>query len=239
MESSSMIAHPTIYRGYLLGQLTETIAHITQSGIIEMVHPRYFLCLLTLGVALAACQPTNRAKPVVTGADASKIKADQKPASEASPIPAAQPDNETTIDEPDTDNGVPAPTLPATDATAPDVALNEPVNDDTEPVSIDEDPAEEAISIPIKPPAGPRQLYPQFMLGKLVDDLRDSFGDPSVVRVEGEVKVWQYRGEQCVLDFYLYPENDRYIVTHWHWRHPIVGQNIDPLSCRIELADHL
>lgn len=195
-----------------------------------MVHPRHFLCLLVLGLALAACQPTKRAKPVTSDSDAPKISEVQtiaeetKVTPEISEVATTQRDNNTNSgNQALGEDGLTSPVSEVTEAAV------ELTAEDAEP---------ELVPIPIKPPAAPRQLYPQFMLGKVTTDLQETFGAPTVERIEGHVKVWQYRGNECVVDFYLYPEDEHYTVTHWHWRHPIVGQALDPLSCRIERAKH-
>ena len=73
-------------------------------------------------------------------------------------------------------------------------------------------------------------------LGMSLQELTTALGEADFQRVEGPVKIWQYQTEICVLDFYLYPQDGDYIITHWDWRSPIVGAEFDIYACRVELA---
>lgn len=47
------------------------------------------------------------------------------------------------------------------------------------------------------------------------------FGAPTVERKDADARIWQYRGEACVLDVYFYKQDDRangYNVTHVDFR---------------------
>ncbi len=39
-------------------------------------------------------------------------------------------------------------------------------------------------------------------------DLLARFGQPDFTRHEAEAEIWQYRGNSCVLDLFLYPSGD-------------------------------
>lgn len=45
---------------------------------------------------------------------------------------------------------------------------------------------------------------PQQLLGMDDAALKDLLGQPALVRREGDAEIWQYRGEECVLDLFLY-----------------------------------
>lgn len=45
---------------------------------------------------------------------------------------------------------------------------------------------------------------PQQLLGMDGTALNDLLGQPTLVRREGEAEIWQYRGDECVLDLFLY-----------------------------------
>ncbi len=53
-------------------------------------------------------------------------------------------------------------------------------------------------------PIAPVNDDPGQLLGMTSDTLGDILGEPSVVRRDGGVEVWQYRSEDCVLDLFLY-----------------------------------
>ena len=46
-------------------------------------------------------------------------------------------------------------------------------------------------------------------------DLRDVLGDPALIRRDGAAEVWQFRGDDCTLDLFLYPaEGGALAVKH-------------------------
>ncbi len=70
-------------------------------------------------------------------------------------------------------------------------------------------PAQSAALTPEKPePAEPEIPVDddpaQFMNGD-VAALRDALGDPILIRRDGPAEVWQFRGDACTLDLFLYP----------------------------------
>ncbi len=97
-------------------------------------------------------------------------------------------------------------------------------------------PQPPAIVIPIKPPAGPRQLYPFMLSGADIERLQDTLGLPDHTRSEGKTRTWQYREISCVADFFLYPAGNTYTVTHITWRNPIYGRDVNTLTCRLEMG---
>ena len=57
------------------------------------------------------------------------------------------------------------------------------------------------------------QIEPQSLLGLVGPDLEGRLGTPFMVRRESPAEIWQYRGETCVFDIFLYPEaTDRRVV---------------------------
>ena len=214
----------------------------TQSGITTMVQSRYLLCLFAVGIALAGCQPANRIneKIVTNASDSLESTAAEtvgsKPLEKSTIAIADEVANVPSIDEAETDIQKINPN--ETDANSAVTMAETDIVPEEQAVSIDE-PVPTPILIPIKPPAGPRQLYPRLMLGKTSDHVNIVFGKPNVERVEGQAKILQYRGDACVVDFYLYPQDGEYTVLHWSWRHPIIGTDIKPFACRTERANQL
>ena len=91
--------------------------------------------------------------------------------------------------------------------------------------------------IPIKPPAGPRQIYPALLLGETAQALQDALGTADRVRTEGQMQIWQYYATACVLDFYLYPGDDTLVIAHYHSRNPIFEAALNAYQCQVQLGD--
>lgn len=76
--------------------------------------------------------------------------------------------------------------------------------------------SEETGEVPEGPPAAPSMPYsgvavlppinddPEQLMGLDRDALNEKLGEPSLIRRDGDAEVWQYRGETCVLDLFLY-----------------------------------
>ncbi len=97
----------------------------------------------------------------------------------------------------------PAATAPQSDAQAtPEIAALPP-----EPV-IDDDPAR--------------------VLGLGPDQLTEILGKPELTRREPPAEIWQYRGESCVFDVFLYEEAGRVRVTYLEAR----DENAKPIAER-------
>jgi len=185
---------------------------------------RYFLWLAVLGIALSACQPT-------------------KPGSKNSTRPSVTAPKKPTITTTQFEVNAEKSAADKADAEISDnasVVSLDPVvptqNAGTQNTDIAGAPEIVEPQIPIKPPAGPAQLYPAMKLGMSLQELAAALGEADFQRVEGPAKIWQYQTEICVLDFYLYPQDGDYIITHWDWRSPIVGAEFDIYACRVALA---
>ena len=72
---------------------------------------------------------------------------------------------------------------------------------------------EEAALPPAKtlPPIDDR---PERFLGLGTAALAQELGEPQLLRREAPAEIWQYRGEGCILDLFLYPEAGSLKVTH-------------------------
>jgi hypothetical protein len=78
-------------------------------------------------------------------------------------------------------------------------------------------------SAPQKPPKPPINDDPHQLMGLTPDAVNRLLGPPSLLRTESPAKVWQYTAEDCVLDIYLYAEEqtpDRSRVTYYEIRRP-------------------
>jgi hypothetical protein len=67
------------------------------------------------------------------------------------------------------------------------------------------------------------------LLGANPAKLEQWFGKPRLVRLDEPAEVWQYRGQGCVLDVYLYPGTGGMEVSHAEARsQKYAGDAIDP-----------
>ena len=216
------------------------------------------LCYALVAVAIAGCQPVNTVNvsgtPPVSGANL-PANADTTVAGEHSaPIPDNTPTEvvtETTakpILEPVIDT--PTDTNPTSDDVI-DLAMVSPETiapETSEPPIITEAGDDAVVTepevkatiivppIPIKPPAGPRQIYPALLLGETAQALQDALGTADRVRTEGQMQIWQYYAAACVLDFYLYPGDDTLVIAHYHSRNPIFEAVLNSYQCQVQLG---
>lgn len=66
-----------------------------------------------------------------------------------------------------------------------------------------------------KPPEIPVNDDPAQFMAAGGDALREALGDPALIRRDGQAEVWQFRGDDCTLDLFLYPgEGKRLAVKH-------------------------
>jgi hypothetical protein len=47
---------------------------------------------------------------------------------------------------------------------------------------------------------------PEALIGREAGEIRRALGPPQLVRRDAPAEIWQYRGESCVLDLFLYEE---------------------------------
>ena len=91
------------------------------------------------------------------------------------------------------------------------------------------------------PPPPPAEFKPDTVLSKPDTVLLSLLGAADIIRTEGQVKIWQYRLDRCVFDFFLTPKNDMkqnsvYAVRDWAYRATILGTPANELICRRALA---
>ncbi len=85
-----------------------------------------------------------------------------------------------------------------------------------------------AITLSAAPPAD--------LVGLDGPSLERLLGKPGLVRRDYPAEVWQYRNPSCVLNIYLYPDNEHLTVTHAEARAPKVAGNPMP-PCIAKLAE--
>src|SRR3954463_15990358 len=71
---------------------------------------------------------------------------------------------------------------------------------------------------------------PRGILGLTTTELVGHFGNPALQVREGTSLKLQFRGRRCVLDAYLYPQNNVLRVTHVDTRN-LAGSDYDQAAC--------
>ena len=76
----------------------------------------------------------------------------------------------------------------------------------------------------------PTTREPRGILGMSTTELVGHFGNPALQIREGTSLKLQFRGRSCVLDAYLYPQNNVLRVTHIDTRN-LAGADSDQAAC--------
>jgi len=76
----------------------------------------------------------------------------------------------------------------------------------------------------------PTTRQPRGVLGMTTAELVGHFGNPALQVREGTSLKLQFRGRSCVLDAYLYPQNNVLRVTHVDAR-TLTGVDSDQAAC--------
>jgi len=66
------------------------------------------------------------------------------------------------------------------------------------------------------------------LVGRAEADVADILGEPAFKRLDGPAEIWQYRGRDCLLDVFFYPDVQGRVVEHAEFRR----RNGAPLSDR-------
>jgi hypothetical protein len=91
------------------------------------------------------------------------------------------------------------------------------------------------------PPSPPPAFKPDTVLSKADSVLLSQLGVADIIRTEGQVRIWQYRLDRCVFDFFLTPASSQnpdgtYMVRDWAYRATTLGVTANELICRRALA---
>jgi hypothetical protein len=85
----------------------------------------------------------------------------------------------------------------------------------------------------------PSAVPPADLVGLDGLSLEHLLGKPGLVRRDYPAEVWQYRNPSCVLDVYLYPDDERLTVTHAEARAPkIAGDPLRPCIAKLAELKH-
>jgi hypothetical protein len=80
-------------------------------------------------------------------------------------------------------------------------------------------------------PAPTVSLDPAKLRGHTAEGLSSLLGEPTLVRREAEVEIWQYRSGACVLDLFLYPDGSRHKVIHLEARDNKAAGRLSTRAC--------
>lgn len=83
-------------------------------------------------------------------------------------------------------------------------------------------------------PAPVPRIEPSSLLGLVGPDLEGRLGVPFMIRQENPAEIWQYRGETCVFDIFLYPEASGRRVVYLEARDKAARQ-VDKQPCLSEI----
>ena len=86
------------------------------------------------------------------------------------------------------------------------------------------------------PPPEPISPQARQLLGLTPNELVGHFGKPALQIREASSLKLQFRGRQCVLDAYLYPQSGVLRVTHVDTRTP-AGSDTDQAACILALEN--
>ena len=89
---------------------------------------------------------------------------------------------------------------------------------------------------PQAPPPEPISPQARQLLGLTPNELVGHFGKPALQIREANSLKLQFRGRQCVLDAYLYPQSGVLRVTHVDTRTP-AGSDTDQAACILALEN--
>lgn len=113
--------------------------------------------------------------------------------------------------------------------------------DDPAPAPQEEAAVEEPVGMPENPPASPSMPYsgiavlppinddPAQLMGLDRKELNETLGEPALIRRDGDAEVWQYRGDRCVLDLFLYGAEKK--VEHIDLRNRGDGDDAEVRDC--------
>lgn len=95
-------------------------------------------------------------------------------------------------------------------------------------------------AIPAPRPPEITDIDPRSFLGKPVQDMTNILGRADFMRVEGQIGIWQFRQENCVVDFFFRAGDAQanlsaQLITALDIRGRYIGQPLDEKGCRKEL----
>ena len=68
---------------------------------------------------------------------------------------------------------------------------------------------------------------PSRLLGLTSGQVQQVLGRPGFQRVDASAEIWQYRGQACILDVYIYEQGSSHVVDYWAVRSPVRVNDAD------------
>ena len=68
---------------------------------------------------------------------------------------------------------------------------------------------------------------PSRLLGLTSGQVQQVLGRPGFQRVDASAEIWQYRGQGCILDVYIYEQGNSHVVDYWAVRSPVRVNDAD------------
>ncbi|MGB1862867.1 MAG: hypothetical protein ACPID2_02605 [Candidatus Puniceispirillum sp.] len=204
--------------------------------------------LIVIAGLMTACQPQNIATngtPAITNAaqQTDPIAADENTANPDAGETVSEAITETAIAAlPDADNK-PEDNADSTTTVAsipPQPSDDQSADSESETTAVSPEKRAPEIVKPA-PPSPPPAFKPDTVLSKADSVLLSQLGVADIIRTEGQVRIWQYRLDRCVFDFFLTPANSQspdgtYMVRDWAYRATTLGVTANELICRRALA---
>ena len=89
---------------------------------------------------------------------------------------------------------------------------------------------------PVRPPFRPKTVIGSPSI-RLISDL----GIANTIRQEGPIEIWQYRFDECVVDFFFYPASQgssKLIIKNWDMRSAVIGGRVNEGKCLSAMDRH-
>ena len=222
--------------------------------------PLSFTTLIVTAGLLGACQPQNMSTDGTPTVATNKAVSDPIPAPDNSTadliVTETVTETEDSADNISADTASPAMETGITEDDNATIVASAPLQTSetqssetrTPEVQTQDIVPEIVIAAPASPPPPPppAEFKPDTVLSKPDTVLLSLLGAADIIRTEGKVKIWQYRLDRCVFDFFLTPKNDIksndmkqngvYAVRDWAYRATILGTRANELICRRALA---
>ncbi len=111
---------------------------------------------------------------------------------------------------------------PETDQAAPKEPTEKPAEKDKTQIDAKED----------KP--APVFIEPETLIGLTPFELKNKLGEADYIRIDGNVEIYQYRLNHCIVDFIGFKEG---LIKFWHGQHRKQGGIYNHTLCQQDLGE--
>ena len=170
-------------------------------------------------LGLGACQPLVPPTTSPPIQNVGQTASQPAQAEDSAAIPSRQTTAQTPLSE---ENTAPEPNAESVNETITTAALATPI-----------------VVVPPKPPEI-TEFDPRTLVRKPVQDMTKILGEADFMRVEGQIGIWQFRQENCVVDFFFQTADAdgdpaRQLIIALDVRSRAIGQPLNEKVCRKEL----